>query len=187
MKVANPQGKGLVTLFSQWHPPLVVRETRDLPTLMKDYLLSLMVLSAKFKFRPVVNTPYFLYLKDNQLILTLIEPQTNGNRFGKFVGNCKLKPELTWDITFSEESKSDTEIQTFIENFYAGFKAHHDQNVELTSLLPFFENSLPFYARMYANGLAKSIGLGVKQLGLAHINAGTLLVKNDDIRTFLIQ
>lgn len=175
MKVANPQGKGVVTLFNEWHAPGVVSEQRDLPTLVKDYLLSLMVLSAKFKFRPVPNKDYYLYLKNGELIMTLIEPEKSGERFGQFVGSCFLKPELTWTVEFSEQSKTDIDIQTYIQNFYAGFEAHHDQNVDLLSLLPFFEESLPFYARMYANGLAKSIEQGMNSLGMGGMPASRLL------------
>ena len=175
MKVANPQGKGVVALFNEWHAPVVVTKNRDLPTLVKDYLLSLMVLSAKFKFRPVPNNDYFLYLKSGELIMTLIEPEKSGERFGKYVGSCYIKPELTWAVEFSELSKTDSDIQIFIQNFYAGFEAHHGQNVDLLSLLPFFEESLPFYARMYANGLAKSIEQGMVSLGMEDIPASRLL------------
>ncbi|UAA38944.1 hypothetical protein KIH87_00790 [Paraneptunicella aestuarii] len=185
MKVANPQGKGLVAVFKDWHAPIVIEEQRDLSTLVKDYLLSLMVLSAKFKFRPVRDKEYYLYLKRGELIMTLIEPEKSGERFGKYVGSCYIKPELTWGLEFSELSKTDPDIQDYIQSFYRGFEDHHGQNVDLLSLLPFFEESLPFYARMYANGLAKSIEQGMVSLGMGKIKANLLLNNSESLQFIL--
>lgn len=175
MKIANPQGKGVVSLFSEWHEPLIVRDQRSLPTLIKEYVLSLLVLSAKFKFRPVQNRNYYLYLQNAELIMTLIEPEKSRDRFGRFVGSCNLLSSLTWHIEFAEQATTDPLIIDFLHNFYAGFESHHRQNINLTDLLPFFEASLPFYARMYANGLAKSIKQGMQQIGASHISAPELL------------
>lgn len=178
MKIANPQGKGVVSLFNEWHSPLIVRDERSLPTLIKEYVLSLLVLSAKFKFRPAQNTEYHLYLQNAELIMTLIEPEKSGERFGRYVGSCHLLSSLTWHVEFSQQSASDPEIAAFMHNFYAGFEAHHQQDTHLTNLLPFFESSLPFYARMYANGLAKSIEQGMQQIGASQITAPQLLAQS---------
>lgn len=175
MKIANPQGKGVVSLFNEWHAPLIVNDERSFQTLTKQYVLSLLVLSAKFKFRPAANSQYYLYLQNAELIMTLVEPEKSNKRFGCFLGSCHLLPTLTWHVDFAEEAATSPEITRFLHNFYAGFEAHHQQNTHLTELLPFFEESLPFYARMYANGLAKSIEQGMQQIGASQITAPELL------------
>jgi len=175
VKIANPQGKGVVSLFNEWHAPLMINDQRSFQTLTKEYILSLLVLSAKFKFRPVPNSQYYLYLQNAELIMTLIEPEKSDKRFGHFLGSCHLLPTLTWHVNFAEEYATNPEIAGFLHNFYTGFEAHHQQDTNLIDLLPFFEESLPFYARMYANGLAKSIEQGMQQIGASQVTAPELL------------
>lgn len=175
MKVANPQGKGLVAVFKDWHSPMVIRQQRDLPSLVRDYVLSLLVLSAEFKFKPIAGKDYFLYLANNLLRMSMIEPEKAGTRFGTYVASCSLQAELTWRVTFDPQSQRDPELQRFMQQFFAGFEQHHQQATSLLQLLPFFQESLPFYARMYANGLAKSIAHGLEQLDIANIAANELL------------
>ena len=175
MKVANPQGKGLVAIFKDWHSPMMIQEKRELPVLIRDYLFSLMVLSADFKFRPVQGKQYYLYLAKNTLKMTMIEPEKSGSRFCKFLGSCNLKPELTWQVTFSPDAQQDPELKQFTHSFFSGFEQHHQQSKSVLELLPFFQESLPFYARMYANGLAKSIAHGLDDLGITNIQAKELI------------
>ena len=175
MKIANPQGKGLVSLFNEWNAPVLASQCRDFPKLAKDYVLSLFVLSASFKFKPVQLQRYYLYLKQSELILTLIEPSKSGGRFGIYIGECGLNPDLTWHVEFSDDDNHAPTIQSFLQRFYAGFESHHQQNKTWYELLPFYEESLPFYARMYANGMAKSIHRDMVQLGLTQAPASKVL------------
>lgn len=171
MKVANPQGKGLVVIAQHWHPVAQYNDDISYEETVNRYFFSLLVLSAKFRFKPVYGNNYYLYLKREELHLTLIEPETSGERFGEYIGEAKLNPDITWRVKFASAEKLTEEAKRFLTAFYDGFAKHHDQKAALTSLLPFYEEQRPFYARVFASGLANSIQHSLNLLEMPNLRA----------------
>ncbi|NCF74637.1 MAG: hypothetical protein GWP67_14185, partial [Gammaproteobacteria bacterium] len=71
----NPQGKGLNGLLLDWYqstPRGVVAKPRR--QLLAEFFTSMLVLSAAFKFRPVVGTANYLYWINDEWSLSLIAP-----------------------------------------------------------------------------------------------------------------
>ena len=72
----NPQGKGLVGFLLDWNYSSP-REVTAKPQaqVLADYFTSLLVLSAKFKFKPTFGKNYYLYWDETCLSLSLISPK----------------------------------------------------------------------------------------------------------------
>ena len=176
-KQPNPQGKGLTPLLSDWQ-----RFTPRLQTgkssgqWFADYFTSLLVLSADFRFKPVVGQHYYLYLNDQRWQLSLIEPDRWGDRKpGYCLGRCELHSDMTWSITpldaiedgyssrvdCPEDSNALAEaLHIFIQHLVN----HWDSYESLDESLPFYSEQLPYYRRLAANGLARSISSNVKAI-----------------------
>ena len=100
VKNPNPQGKGLVPVLDDLQAlqlrPGGVKAPAEF---LRDYFVSSLVLSARFRFRPVVGRAYFLYAGDPDWLLSLVAPaQWRGNLPGDFIGRCRLRPDMTWEL-----------------------------------------------------------------------------------------
>ena len=92
----NPQGKGLVPVLDAWQSlqPAAVAP-KSAPRLLGDYMVSLLVLSAEFSFKPVPGKPYYLYWREGDWQLSLISPVEWGLRLpGECLGECQLAPRI---------------------------------------------------------------------------------------------
>lgn len=160
-KNPNPQGKGLVPVMQQWAQfrpqQLSLKPSHQL---FADYFTSLLMLSADFQFKPVVGQQYYLYLKDGRWKLSLIEPERwSHSKSGDCLGSCQLHEDMTWSLAPVNTLQANSELAVALEDFYRHFVDHMDCDKPVKSFLPYFAAQLPFYARMAANGLAKSIDL----------------------------
>ena len=71
----NPEGKGVNGFLLDWSqskPRGVVAKPRR--QLLAEFFTSMLVLSAKFKFRPVAGVENYLYWIDGEWSLSLIAP-----------------------------------------------------------------------------------------------------------------
>lgn len=157
MKIANPQGKGQVAVLSHWPTMPQWLEVKPDEQWLPEFFYSLLVLSAVFKFKPVPGNQYYLYLKSDQLALSLIEPERSGGRFGDFVAHCLLQSDLTWQLRFNDEIKQQNQTQQFLQRFYKGFIHFMDQDIAIDKLLPYYSANLSFFPRVYAHAMAKTI------------------------------
>ncbi len=157
-KNPNPQGKGLVPLLRDWGTMQpTVSGTKSSTDFLRDYCLSSLVLSAHFRFKPVVGKPYFLYAREQGWSLSLIAPHEWGRGKGEdFVATCRLRRDMTWDMDTSqvdEQSPALARAQTFICGFVDAFARQHS----ISAHLPFYCASLPYYQRLLGTALASSL------------------------------
>ncbi len=162
----NPQGKGCVPLLQDWQAnrPGMLRPKTPLQ-IIRDYLLSALVLAANFRFRPVPGQYYYLYCDAQQWHLSLIGPGEWGERKpGEFVGSCRLQTDMTWHIEFDNLREGSLPARRITE-FIDGFTSDLSSRRSLLAGLPFYEKQLPYYRRMLATGLAASLQHSITDTG----------------------
>lgn len=160
-KNPNPQGKGLVPVLEQWQAsqPLAAK-AKNPGQLYVDYFVSLLVLSARFSFKPVRGQRYYLYLKNNKWLLSLVEPSAwHSESPGDYLGQCRLQDDMTWNLEPDAKFHDNPLIVEALGRFHQGLLEYLDDGRTLKEKLPWFAEKLPFYQRMAANGLAKSIAM----------------------------
>lgn len=164
-KSPNPQGKGLSPILGQWQQfqPEIAEQKSD-GRLFADYFTSLLILSAEFRFKPVVGQRYYLYIKNRRWTLSLVEPQRWGSiPVGDCLGRCELHRDMTWSLLPSDNYFACESIRQGLQSFYEQFVEHLDCQESLQDKLPFYVAQLPFYQRMAAAGLAQSIKQSANQ------------------------
>lgn len=176
-KIANPQGKGGDLLTIHWLPVIKLQEKSE-QQIMSDYVTSMLILSAEFGFKPVRGAIYYLYLWKKTLRLSLIpfEKCPKDDIFP--VADCQLREDLTWNVKFIVADTMCHQVTEFLKAFSNKFEDHLHKDKTLTETLPFYERDLPFYRRLYASGLAKSLSLSLKQKQLGNKKIGEILTSN---------
>lgn len=157
-KTPNPQGKGAVPVLSDWHQfrPREIRNKAQ-QQLLADYVISLLVLSAEFHFKPVVGQDYHLYHRRGGWHLSLIEPERwDRERAGDYLGRCRLHPDMTWSIETGPATRPAGSLHDALQRFVDDVTAHVVETDE-DHLLPWYERNLPWYRRLAASGLARSL------------------------------
>jgi hypothetical protein len=166
-KNPNPQGKGLVPVLDAWEsvqPEGVA--PKSAPRLLADYLVSLLVLSAEFSFKPVPGNPYYLYWQEGQWQLSMISPQEWGHRQpGECLGECMLGFDMTWHLVPEPGQAISAGLQDEIKRFTALFGEQLASTELLEDTLPFYVRQLPFYRRLLATGLAASLQGSIRSGG----------------------
>lgn len=156
----NPQGKGQTGFLLDWaysSPRGVV--AKPAPQLLADYFTSLLVLSASFKFKPVFGKRYYLYTEHDRWSLSLISPDewNDDARRLAFVGTCVLHDDSTWSIEPSENIGKDGPVSERLATFYEGFVDKLRSKQALEEGLPIYETGLPYYQRLFAAALTRSL------------------------------
>lgn len=155
----NPEGKGLSGLLRDWQqsrPRGVVAKPRR--QILAEFFTSMLVLSAKFKYRPVVGTPNYLYWMNGEWLLSLISPQEwSAERRAGFAGTCVLQLDRTWTIAPSQVLAKKGAVSDAIANFYTAFAEIMNTDLALEDILPVYVGSLPYYQRLNASALGASL------------------------------
>ena len=156
----NPQGKGQIGFLLDWaysSPRAVV--AKRAPQLLADYFTSLLVLTAAFKFKPVFGKDYYLYTDGDGWSLSLISPDewNDDARRRAFVGKCVLHADSTWSITPSGNIGKQGAVDAALSRFYDGFVDKLRSQQALEDDFPFFEAGLPYYQRLFASALSRSL------------------------------
>ena len=159
MKNPNPQGKGLVpTLQALESVSNGLPSKRGSDTIILDYLASALVLSARFTFKPVINTDYYLYWEQDCWQLSMVSPAEWGDRLtAKPVARCRLCDDLSWTLFPLDDQEPDPDVAEALLAFQTSFLSTIDTSAPLQDSLPFYEQSLPWYPRLMALGLAKTL------------------------------
>lgn len=89
----NPEGKGLNGFLLDWYQSeprgVTAKPQRQL---LAEFFTSMLVLSAKFKYKPVVGGTNYLYWINNEWALSLIAPdEWSSERRAGFAGTCVLQ------------------------------------------------------------------------------------------------
>lgn len=161
---ANPEGKGCSLLLNDWsatEPRDVVAKPRR--QLLAEFFTSMLVLSANFKFRPALGVDNFLYWIDGEWSLSLIGPgEWSQERRAGFAGTCVLQRDMTWTIRPSAQLTGDSEVSNALRGFYDAFAASLDTDLTLEEILPFYVGTIPYYQRLYASALSRSMRAAVR-------------------------
>jgi hypothetical protein len=159
----NPEGKGLNGFLLdryQSQPKGVMAKPRR--QILAELFTSMLVLSATFKFRPAVGATYYLYWIDGEWSLSLIAPDewSHARRCG-FAGTCLLRRDMTWTIAPSGLLAEDNPVSRSIGRFYDAFADMLDTDLTLEEILPFYDVRIPYYQRLYASALSRSVRAAV--------------------------
>ena len=159
----NPDGKGLNGFLLDWYrsePRGVVAKSQR--QVLAEFFTSMLVLSASFKYKPSIGTENHLYLADGNWILSLIGPhQWSEERRRGYAGTCILQRDMTWTIEPSEQLTAGGPVAEAISRFYDAFAETLDSDLTLEEILPFYVGRMPYYQRLYANALSRSIRAAV--------------------------
>ena len=159
----NPEGKGTNGFLLDWYssePRGVVAKPRR--QVLAEFFTSMLVLSAKFKFRPAVGTAYYLYWFRDEWSLSLIAPdEWSDERRAGFTGTCMLQRDMTWTIAPSERLAEQGPVSAAVGNFYDAFVARFDTDLVLEEILPFHVGGLPYYPRLFASAVGRSLRAAV--------------------------
>jgi hypothetical protein len=159
LRPANPDGKSANGFLLDWYasaPRGVVAKPRN--QVLAELFTSLLVLSAKFRYKPAVGVTNYLYLVEGEWVLSLIAPgEWSEDRAEAFAGTCVLQADRTWTIAPSEQLAGDTPVAQAVARFYEAFAAALDTDGVLEDVLPFYAGHLAYYQRLNANALSRSI------------------------------
>lgn len=155
----NPDGKGAHGFLDDWYATsprgVVAKPQRQV---LAELFTSMLVLSASFKYRPSPGTSNYLYWNDGRWSLSLIAPHewSQERRLG-FVGTCTLQRDMTWTIVPSDRLSEDSPVRSAIRRFFAAFAAMLNTDLTLEEILPFYVGRLPYYQRIHASALSRSL------------------------------
>jgi len=159
VRPANPDGKSANGFLLDWYasaPRGVVAKPQN--QVLAELFTSLLVLSAKFGYKPAVGVPNYLYLVDDEWALSLIAPgEWPEDRSETFAGTCMLQADRTWTIEPSAQVSADTPVARAVARFYDAFVETLDTDGVLEDVLPFHAGNLPYYQRLNANALSRSV------------------------------
>ena len=126
--------------------------------MLAEYFTSMLVLSASFKYKPSIGTSNYLYLVGGDWMLSLIAPhEWSEERRNGFVGTCVLQDDMTWTIEPSANLAAEGPVSDAVARFYDAFADTLDTDLTLEEILPFYVGRMPYYQRLYANALSRSI------------------------------
>ncbi len=155
----NPEGKGANALLADWQrtrPRFVVAKPQQ--QILAELFTSMLILSAAFKFRPAVGVANYLYWVDDAWSLSLIAPhEWSHARRAAFAGTCVLEHDMTWTIAPSEQLAEENPVSDAVARFHDAFVEQLQANRTLDAILPVYVAGLPYYQRLYASALSRSL------------------------------
>ena len=172
-KNPNPQGKGLTPVLDSLRDSraLVSVSAKDVRQIGHELFTSLFVLHSRFHFKPVVGKCYYLYRQKSVFRLSLVSPQEWGNNvFGQFVGECVLQKDITWTLNIDVVASQDPILMNLIAQRQKEFEQILKARQTLDEVLPFYLDSLPFYQRVFASGLAASLRTSMIKSGIQSLS-----------------
>ena len=155
----NPEGKGLNGFLLDWYQSeprgVVAKPQRQI---LAEFFTTMLVLSAKFKYKPVIGVTYHLYLDDGDWSLSLVAPhEWTPSKEDSYAGACVLQPDMTWTIEPSDQLRKESAVSEGVARFYAAFDEMLDTNLTLEEILPFYVGKMHYYPRLYASALSRSV------------------------------
>ena len=155
----NPDGKGLSGVMLDWNrtqPRGVLAKPQR--QILSELFTSMLVLSAKFRFRPRVGVPKYLYWIDGEWSLSLIAPdEWSAERRAAFAGTCGLQHDMTWTIAPSARLAGDNPVSHAIRRFCNAFVEMLDTDLTLEEILPIYSGRIPYYQRLQASAVSRSL------------------------------
>lgn len=168
----NPDGKGCNGFLLDWYrsePRGVVAKPQR--QVLAELFTSMLVLSARFKYEPVVGGENYLYWIGGEWSLSLIGPhEWSEERRAGFAGTCVLQRDMTWTITPAESLAENGAVSEAIGRFYDAFAETLDTERTIEEILPFYVGDLGYYPRLFASALSRSIRGTVNLGGQASVS-----------------
>ncbi|MDH3362268.1 MAG: DUF2452 domain-containing protein [Gammaproteobacteria bacterium] len=159
----NPDGKGLSGIMRDWcstEPRGVAAKPQR--QVLAELFTSMLVLSAAFRFRPVIGAENYLYWINGEWSLSLIAPdEWSDERRGGFAGTCVLQRDMTWTIAPSGLLAEDNPVSDALGRFYDAFAETLDTDLTLEEILPFYVGGIPYYQRLHASAVSRSVSASV--------------------------
>lgn len=155
----NPEGKGLNGFLLDWYRTeprgVVVKPQRQV---LAEFFTSMLILSANFKYKPAVDVPNYLYFVDDEWRLSLIAPEQWSERHQQgFAGTCVLHRDMTWTIEPSQLIGEENNVTDAIAQFYSAFAETLDSDLTLEDVLPFYVRRMPYWQRLHASAMSRSL------------------------------
>jgi len=162
--ISNPQGKGVVGIVEDLRASTPTHvEAKSSHQWLADYFTSTLVLGAKYGFKPVMGKAYYLYFKDQEWRLSLIEPQAwNSHNPGVYFAECVLNNDMSWGLTLSSDWQQYPAVEKAVGDLKQAFIQHISDEAPLVEKLPYFMQQLSYYQRLGANALARSLQLSLE-------------------------
>ncbi|MEM6514534.1 MAG: DUF2452 domain-containing protein [Pseudomonadota bacterium] len=161
--LGNPDGKSSNQFMLDWfktEPRGVVAKPQQ--QVLAEFFTSMLVLSAEFKYEPTIGVPNYLYYVNESWQLSLIAPQEwNEQRRAGFIGTCVLQADMTWTIEPASQLKDNEQLAHAIGKFWHAFDETLNTEQTLEEILPFYVRHMPYYQRLHAAGLGRSIRAAV--------------------------
>lgn len=155
----NPEGKGLNGFLLDWYRTeprgVIVKPQRQV---LAEFFTSMLILSARFKYKPATGIPNYLYVVDGEWRLSLIAPDEWSERHRQgFVGTCVLHADMTWTIEPSTLVGEDNPVTQAVARFYDAFAQTLDSELTLEEILPFYVRRMPYWQRLHASAMSRSL------------------------------
>ena len=167
----NPEGKGLNGFLLDWYRTeprgVIVKPRRQV---LAEFFTSMLILSAKFKYKPAADVANYLYFVDGEWLLSLIAPdEWSGKHQLGFVGTCVLHRDMTWTIDPSDLVGEESTVTDAIARFYDAFADTLDSDLTLEEILPFYVRRMPYWQRLHASAMSRSLRGTVTLAGLRDV------------------
>jgi hypothetical protein len=158
-KISNPQGKGIVGVVDDLRAVTPVNvQSKNSHQWLADYFTSTLVLGAQYGFKPVIGKSYYLYLKDREWRLSLIEPQAwQSQESGLFFSECVLNKDMSWGLVLSTDWQKHESLVSTVKKLEHEFMQCMNDDNPIVEKLPFYLRHLSYYQRLGANALARSL------------------------------
>lgn len=173
-KNPNPQGKGQVPILAalfERRDTLAHVPPKQIEQVSTELFTSLFVLGSEFRFKPVPGKDYFLYRKPKKFWLSVLGPhEWNEETGGQYIGRCVLQDDMTWTMEMSEDAAADPNFTAFLDRARSEFEAALSSADTVDEVLPVFEQRFGFYRRIFAYGLAHSLGRSMAGAGIAGLS-----------------
>lgn len=173
IKPANPQGKGVVVLLEslQQAKNQLQASAKTIYQISSDLFTSLFILNSQIRFKPTTRQTYWLYFKDNQYRLSLVAPQQwMPAQSGRYIGACQLQIDLTWTLELSDDCAHDQGFIQEIAHQRLQLEEKLQQAEKIDDVLPVYVETLPFYSRVLASGLAYSLKQSMQKGGISGLS-----------------
>ena len=155
----NIDGKGVNGFMLDWYQStprdVAVKSQRQV---LSEFFTSMLILSANFKYKPVVGVNYYLYFIEQDWALSLIPPDRwSQSRRDGFAGRCVMQTDMTWTIAPADKVGEEGPVAEAIRRFYEAFANTLDTDLTLEEILPFYVGRMPYYQRLYASAMSRSL------------------------------
>lgn len=168
----NVDGKGASSFLVDWDrsaPRGISRKPGR--QILAELFTSMLILSASFKYRPVVGVSNYLYRVDGGWSLSLVSPdEWSSERRNGFAGTCVLQNDMTWTIRLSDQLHKEHVVVRAIGRFYDAFVDALDTDLTLEEVLPFYSKKISYFPRLHASALSRSLSASMKLGGQTATN-----------------